>query len=115
MHHEIAKIQNDFSFFIELGKPLSRAKSIKETFDVIMYQIGDIFQPENWSLLLHDAKTDEMIFTIVVGSNKQDLQGMRLPKGKGRYLSYSGKAGRPARSPRNLISVSRLLKQIVRV
>ncbi len=83
MHHEIAKIQNDFSFFIELGKPLSKAKSIKETFDVIMYQIGDIFQPENWSLLLNDSKTDEMIFTIVVGSNKGDLKGMRLPKGKG--------------------------------
>jgi diguanylate cyclase (GGDEF)-like protein len=83
MHHEIAKIQNDFSFFIELGKPLSKAKSIKETFDVIMYQIGDIFQPENWSLLLNDSKTDEMVFTIVVGNNKQDLQGMRLPKGKG--------------------------------
>ncbi len=83
MHHEIAKIQNDFSFFIELGKPLSKAKSIKETFDVIMYQIGDIFQPENWSLLLNDSKTDEMVFTIVVGNNQEDLQGMRLPKGKG--------------------------------
>ncbi len=83
MHHEIAKIQNDFSFFLELGKPLSKAKSIKETFDVIMYQIGDIFQPENWSLLLNDSKTDEMVFTIVVGNNQAELQGMRLPKGKG--------------------------------
>ncbi|MCD4744169.1 MAG: sensor domain-containing diguanylate cyclase [Desulfobacteraceae bacterium] len=83
MIHEIVENPNDFSFFIELGKPLSKAKSIKETFDVIMYQIGDIFQPENWSLLLNDSKTDEMIFTIVVGNNKQDLQGMRIPKGKG--------------------------------
>jgi len=83
MHSEIAKIHNDFSFFLELGKPLSKARSIKETFDVIMYQIGDIFQPENWSLLLNDAKTDEMIFTIVVGNNKDGLQGMRLPRGKG--------------------------------
>ena len=83
MVHEIVNNPNDFSFFIELGKPLSKAKSIKETFDVIMYQIGDIFQPENWSLLLNDSKTEEMIFTIVVGNNKQDLQGMRIPKGKG--------------------------------
>jgi two-component system cell cycle response regulator len=83
MHHEIAKIQNDFSFFLELGKSLSKAKSIKETFDVIMYQIGDIFQPENWSLLLNDSKTDEMVFTIVVGNNQAELKGMRLPRGKG--------------------------------
>ncbi len=48
-----------------------------------MHQIGDIFQPENWSLLLHDSKTDEMVFTIVVGNNQQNLQGVRLPKGKG--------------------------------
>ncbi len=94
MHHEIARIQNDFSFFIELGKPLSRAKSIKETFDVIMYQIGDIFQPENWSLLLNDARTDEMVFTIVVGSNQRELKGMRLPKGKGivGYIVSTGKS-----------------------
>ncbi len=94
MHHEIAKIHNDFSFFIELGKPLSRAKSIKETFDVIMYQIGDIFQPENWSLLLNDSKTDEMVFTIVVGNTKSDLTGVRLPKGKGivGYIASTGQS-----------------------
>ncbi len=94
MHHEIAKIQNDFSFFIELGKPLSKAKSIKETFDVIMYQIGDIFQPENWSLLLNDAKTDEMVFTLVVGNNKKELQGRHLPREKGivGYIVSTGKS-----------------------
>jgi two-component system cell cycle response regulator len=48
-----------------------------------MYQIGDIFQPENWSLLLNDSKTDEMVFTIVVGNNQAELKGMRLPRGKG--------------------------------
>ncbi len=71
------------SFFIELGKPLAKAKTIKETLDIVMYQIGRIFQPVHWSLLLKEHHTGDMIFSIVVGSNKEKLQGMRLPKGEG--------------------------------
>lgn len=71
------------SFFLEIGKPLAKAKTIKDTLEVLMYQIGTIFQPMNWSLLLKDPKTGDMIFTIVVGSNKEKLEGFRIPKGEG--------------------------------
>jgi GGDEF domain-containing protein len=30
---------------LELGKPLARAKSVKEVLDIVMYQIGRIFEP----------------------------------------------------------------------
>jgi two-component system cell cycle response regulator len=71
------------SFFIELGKPLSKTKTIKETIKVVMYQVGKIFQPVNWSLLLKDSKSDNLIFSVVIGKNKGKLQGRRLPKGEG--------------------------------
>ncbi len=71
------------SFFLEIGKPLAKAKTIKETLEVLMYQIGTIFQPMNWSLLLKDPKSGDMIFTIVVGINKEKLEGVRIPKGEG--------------------------------
>ncbi len=82
---DINKIEdlNTVAFFIEIGKPLSKAKTIKETFDILMYQIGCIFQPMNWSLLLKEPKTGDMIFTVVVGSNKNKLQGVKIPKGEG--------------------------------
>ncbi|MCF8045650.1 MAG: diguanylate cyclase [Desulfarculaceae bacterium] len=73
----------DTSFLIELGKPLSKAKTIKETLDTLMYQVGRIFQPENWSLLLKDPKTGDMTFTIVVGNKKEELEGKKLAKGEG--------------------------------
>ena len=74
---------NDASFFIELGKPLAKARTVKDTLNIVMYQVGKIFEPVNWSLLLKDARSNEMIFSVVVGSRKKQLQGMRLPMGQG--------------------------------
>jgi two-component system cell cycle response regulator len=68
---------------LEFGRPLAKAKSIKEVLDIVMYQVGRIFAPRNWSILLKDPKTDNMIFSVVVGANKKKLQGAKLPKGEG--------------------------------
>ena len=48
-----------------------------------MYQIGRIFQPLHWSILLKEPKTGDMVFSVVVGANKEKLQGTKLPKGEG--------------------------------
>lgn len=68
---------------LELGKLLAKAKSIKEILNIVMYQVGSVFQPLHWSILLKDPKTGDMIFSVVVGTNKKKLQGVRLPKGEG--------------------------------
>lgn len=85
MEKEIDILQriNSASFFLEIGKPLAKAKSIKETLEILMYQVGTIFQPMHWSLLLKDPKTGDMIFTVVVGTSREKLQGVRIPKGEG--------------------------------
>lgn len=79
---------------LELGKPLAKAKSIKEVLDIVMYQVGRIFQPLNWSILLKDPKTSDMIFSVVVGANKEKLQGAKLPKGEGiaGYIMETGES-----------------------
>jgi len=68
---------------LEIGKPLAKAKTIKEVLDIVMYQVGRIFEPLHWSILLKDPKTDDMVFSVVVGANKKKLQGAKLPKGEG--------------------------------
>ncbi|MBF0203079.1 MAG: sensor domain-containing diguanylate cyclase [Desulfamplus sp.] len=83
MDKDIVQRINNASFFLEIGKPLAKAKTIKETLQVLMYQVGTIFQPMNWSLLLKDPQSGDMIFTVVVGSSKEKLQGVRIPKGEG--------------------------------
>ncbi len=74
-------ISPDLTF--DYGKPLAKAKNVKEVLDIVMYQVGRIFQPLNWSILLKDSKTGDMIFSVVVGKNKDKLQGAKLPKGEG--------------------------------
>ncbi|NOX33174.1 MAG: HDOD domain-containing protein [Deltaproteobacteria bacterium] len=72
-----------FDLGMELGKPLAKAKTVKEVLDIVMYQVGRIFQPLHWSILLKDPKTSDMIFSVVVGANKKKLQGAKLHRGEG--------------------------------
>lgn len=72
-----------FDLSLDLGKPLAKAKTLKEVLDIVMFQVGCIFQPVHWSLLLKDPRTGDMVFSVVVGTNKEKLQGVRLPKGEG--------------------------------
>ncbi|WP_319574959.1 HDOD domain-containing protein [uncultured Desulfobacter sp.] len=78
----------------EMGKALSKAKSVKDVLGIVMYQVGCIFQPCHWSILLKDTKTGDMIFSVVVGTNSKRLQGVRLPKGEG-IAGYVMETGKP--------------------
>ncbi len=79
---------------IDIGKPLAKAKNIKEVLDIVMYQVGLIFEPLHWSILLKDPKTEDMVFSVVVGTSKDKLQGVRMPKGEGiaGYIMENGQA-----------------------
>ncbi|WDP89082.1 MAG: HDOD domain-containing protein [Desulfobacter sp.] len=68
---------------LEMGKALARAKNIKEVLDIVMFQVGCIFQPCHWSILLKDSKSDDLVFSVVVGANKDKLQGVKLNRGEG--------------------------------
>lgn len=71
------------SFFKEIGTSITSATSVKETLQVVMEQIGKIFAPTYWSLLLRNSKTGELRFSVVVGSGVEELEGQVLPRGKG--------------------------------
>ena len=93
---ELSIQQSSMPFDVDsdFGKPLAKAKSVKEVLDIVMYQVGRIFQPLHWSILLKDSKTSDMIFSVVVGSNKEKLQGAKIPKGEGvaGYIMETGKS-----------------------
>ncbi len=71
------------SFFAEMAKSIASASTLKETLRAVMKQIGDIFAPLNWSLMLRDFKTGNLRFAIVVGSGRAQLEGKIIPRGKG--------------------------------
>jgi two-component system cell cycle response regulator len=68
---------------LDFAKPLAKARNVKEVLDIVMYQVGKIFQPLHWSILLKEPKTGDMVFSVVVGTNKEKLLGVKLPKGEG--------------------------------
>ena len=82
------------SFFAEIGKAIASASTINETLKVVMGQIGDIFAPLNWSLLLRNPKTGELTFNVVIGSGVDKLQGVVIPKGRGiaGWIAENGQA-----------------------
>ena len=71
------------SFFTEIGKAITSAHSVHQTMQAVMDQIGKVFAPTYWSLLLRNGKTGDLRFTIVVGSGVENLKGTTLPRGKG--------------------------------
>ncbi len=79
---------------LEFGKSFSRARSVKEVLDIVMDQIGRIFKPRHWSILLKNHKSEDLVFSIVIGENRQTLQGLTLAKGEG-IAGYIMKTGRP--------------------
>lgn len=71
------------SFFTDIGKAIVSARTIKEIMDNVMDKIGTIFTPLNWSLLLSDSSTNELIFEVVVGEAAKKLLGIRIPNDEG--------------------------------
>ncbi|WP_031388795.1 HDOD domain-containing protein [Desulfonatronum thiodismutans] len=65
------------------GKSLSQAGTAREVMDIVMFHIGSIFEPMHWAILLKDPKGEDVIFSAVEGLNKERLQGLRVPRGKG--------------------------------
>jgi diguanylate cyclase (GGDEF)-like protein len=82
------------SFFVDIGKDITRAKTIDETLHQIMNHIGNIFAPLNWSILLRNPETGDLTFTLVVGQNAHKLRGLKLPKGEG-IAGWVAETGQP--------------------
>ena len=73
----------NLSFFVDVGKAIVSAKGIKEIMQQVMEQVGAIFAPRNWSLLLVDPKTKELVFKVVVGEVADKLKGLRVSSDEG--------------------------------
>ncbi len=82
------------SFFTEIGTAIASADTIKQVMDLVMEKIGAIFAPLNWSLLLRNGKTGELLFKCVIGESSDKLKGMKIPAGEGiaGWIAESGRS-----------------------
>ena len=99
MSREVANGGTDelvkLSFFVDIGKSITRTRTIDGTIAEIMKHIGEIFSPFNWSILLKNPETGDLTFTVVVGQNADKLKGLKLPKGEG-IAGWISETGKPA-------------------
>ena len=72
------------SFFTNMARSIAAANSIQETLHLVMQHVTETFAPRSWSLLMHDATTDELVFSIVAGGPEaEQIRNTRLARGQG--------------------------------
>lgn len=87
-------VEKRFKVLNEIGKTLTSTLTLNEVFQKILEKMVEIFDPENWSLLLIDKKTNELYFEIVVGEVSDYIKNIRLKIGEG-IAGRVAKTGKP--------------------
>lgn len=68
---------------VEIGKLLTSTLNLQEILELIMRKGSELIEARNWSLLLKDQTTGELTFDVVVGIDKEAVEGVRMPPGVG--------------------------------
>lgn len=71
------------SFFAGMAKAIVSARTLKDTFRAIMDEIGEIFAPQNWSLLLRDPRSGKLRFELAIGTAAENLRGTEIAADQG--------------------------------
>ncbi|MCP4154286.1 MAG: sensor domain-containing diguanylate cyclase [bacterium] len=91
---ELDKIKKQLIILNGIGKTLTSSLTSKEVLEKIFYKVAEVFNPENWSLLVLDEKKDELYFEIAVGKAADAIRGERLKVGEG-IAGWVAKTGEP--------------------
>jgi diguanylate cyclase (GGDEF)-like protein len=78
--------------FHEVARRLTSTLDLDTLLRAIMQQMEDFFGPEQWSLLLLDKTTHELVYALTTGTGDEPLEDVRLPRGQGiaGYVAESG-------------------------
>ncbi len=85
-HEEIAELKRQverLSLFHDVGKALASTLDLQKILQTIMERISDLLEPDTWSLLMLDEKTQELYFEIAIGAGADKLKDVRLKVGEG--------------------------------
>jgi diguanylate cyclase (GGDEF)-like protein len=83
---EVAELKSQvqrLSLFHEVGKALFATLDLQKILQTIMEKIGELLQPDTWSLLMVDEKAQELYFEIAIGHGAEKLKDVRLTLGEG--------------------------------
>jgi len=67
----------------KIASALTSSLNEEEILDVILKLVGEIFSPQNWSILLYDEQKDTLSFKIAVGDKADKLKDISFPADQG--------------------------------
>jgi diguanylate cyclase (GGDEF)-like protein len=80
--------------FHEVASALTTSLDLDALLRAIMKQMEDFFGPEQWSLLLLEEETREMVYALTAGGDDHAMENVRLPRGEG-IAGYVAETGNP--------------------
>ncbi len=80
---ELERQVERLSLFHEVGKALASTLDLQKILETVMEKIADFLQPDTWSLLMLDEKSDELYYEMALGVGADGLKDVRLKMGKG--------------------------------
>lgn len=81
--NELRRQIERLSLFHEVGKALASTLDLQKILQTVMEKISDLLQPDTWSLLMLDERTNELYFEIAIGAGADKLKDVRLKLGEG--------------------------------
>src|SRR6267143_6562175 len=91
---ELKRQVERLSLFHDVGKALASTLELQKILQTIMEKISDLLQPDTWSLLMLDEKTQELYFEIAIGTGADKLKDVRLKLGEG-IAGWVAQTGEP--------------------
>jgi diguanylate cyclase (GGDEF)-like protein len=84
----------EFAVVHDMAKALTSTLQLDQVLRTIMEKVQELLNPDTWSLLLVDEKTNELYFQIATGEAAGKLKDVRLQMGQGiaGWVAESGKA-----------------------
>ena len=90
----LRRTMEGFAVVHDMAKSLTSSLQLDQVLNTIMEKVEQLLEPDTWSLLLVDEKTNELYFQIATGEAAAKLKDVRLKMGEGiaGWVAQSGQA-----------------------
>ncbi len=68
---------------VEIGKVLTAMLDLTSILKLIVEKLKELIPAQNWSLLLRDEASGELVFEVAAGFHNGEMQGLRIAPGEG--------------------------------
>lgn len=80
---ELKRTVDELAVLHEIGKAITSTLDVREVLRIMLAKVSELLRPHNWSLLMVDEKTGELVFEVVVGEGSESIKGLRVGVGEG--------------------------------